>query len=1161
MLATLVLAAVAGLFSVGANAGSCNITTPGAATCAIPAGVASVNVVATGGGGGGGGGDTGASGGAGGVVTATLTGVGGTNLSLFVGGGGGSSGGGGGGGSSTVNAGTGSQIIAGGGGGGGGITARGNLATTGAGVGGNGNGQAGGTAPASGASGGGGGSGGIGGAGGADNIGNVETMARGGNGNGGSGGGRDNYTPEGGTPGVGVSGGGQGGGLYSACGFGILTTTGGGGGGGYGGGGGGAVSFSHDFLTCAGSGGGGGGSTGGVVTVASNGGAPGIAGGNGSIVVTWITSPSFVDANPGALTVAENAGAIDVTVLLHVNDTDTGKTETWTPIVGPSHGTLGLANARASSGSADIAPGGFITYTPAAGYAGPDSFVFEVSDGVATSTHTVNVTISAATVSVPNVALNSMTVGRTYVGQTLAASGGYGAYNYNISAGALPAGLVLNPSTGALSGTPSAGGAYSFTLRATDSSTGTGPFSDTRTFTGTVNTAPSFVGANPATLTVAENAGATDLKGLLHVSDTDSGQTITWTPSAAPSHGTLSIAGSTANSGGADIAPGGTISYTPAAGYAGTDSFVITVNDGVAASTLTVNVTISAATVSVPNVALNSMTVGRTYVGQTLAASGGYGAYNYSISAGALPAGLVLNPSTGALSGTPSAGGAYSFTLRATDSSTGTGPFSDTRTFTGTVNTAPSFVGANPATLTVAENAGATDLKGLLHVSDTDSGQTITWTPSAAPSHGTLSIAGSTANSGGADIAPGGTISYTPTAGYAGTDSFVIAVNDGVASSTLTINVAVNGTTIHVAALSLNSMTVGKTYVSQFFTATGGYGAYSYTVSAGALPAGLVLNASTGALSGTPSASGIYQFTIRATDSSTGTGPFSGTRAFDSAVAVAPVTGIPGVVTPPLITNLPTAVQAKDLNSGQGPDMTVCLTDAVSTLLGEQATYQGQGADGGARLSLATKPVQWLSFYPMDADTSSSNPTLALTGGNALNVLTRCGTFTTLPALFNRGEFGAVLNTMGLTATTDLQGVVTIQSGNTIYVARPDYVVTPGTAGAAPGLVQGADGQFRFTDSAGYVQVLRPALLEPQVLRTALISMLGNQFGSFVIQTDGTALLTLTNGAVYVLTPSLTLDAVPAAHSVDSAWMDASGTGYRVYSVPNASQAITVTPR
>lgn len=55
----------------------------------------------------------------------------------------------------------------------------------------------------------------------------------------------------------------------------------------------------------------------------------------------------------------------------------------------------------------------------------------------------------------------------------------------------------------------------------------------------------------------------------------------------------------------------------------------------------------------------------------TLAAQGGTGVYTWSITAGALPAGLTLSPS-GTISGTPASSGTSNFTVRVTDSGSAT---------------------------------------------------------------------------------------------------------------------------------------------------------------------------------------------------------------------------------------------------------------------------------------------------------------------------------------------------------------------------------------------------------------------------------------------------------------------------------------------------------
>jgi len=65
------------------------------------------------------------------------------------------------------------------------------------------------------------------------------------------------------------------------------------------------------------------------------------------------------------------------------------------------------------------------------------------------------------------------TVGTPY-NQIVSASGGTSPYTFTVSSGALPPPLILNPTTGAITGTPTTAGTFTFTITATDATGCTG---------------------------------------------------------------------------------------------------------------------------------------------------------------------------------------------------------------------------------------------------------------------------------------------------------------------------------------------------------------------------------------------------------------------------------------------------------------------------------------------------------------------------------------------------------------------------------------------------------------------------------------------------------------------------------------------------------------
>ena len=248
-----------------------------------------------------------------------------------------------------------------------------------------------------------------------------------------------------------------------------------------------------------------------------------------------------------------------------------------------------------------------------------------------------------------------------------------------------------------------------------------------------------------------------------------------------------------------------------------------------------------------------------------------------------------------------------------------------------------------------------------------------------------------------------------------------------------------------------------------------------------------------------------------------------------------------------------------NLGEGAGPSMTGCLRTTLNTILGADWLYRGQSADGGARLSRATDSI---SFYALEANTNTTYGLgqgfgIYLRNANALSVVTGCGTFLTLPALYNPAEFGALLNGAGQTAYINAQGIVTFPVGGLTYAVRPGYWVTQGTPGA-PALSTGADGQLRFTDSAGYSQILNPAFIDPQLLDSQVSQAVG---GWTVIQTDGSALVTLWDGQKFVLTPDLALGTVPPGTM--TIWWQDGPNHYRIRNsdFSNTSQGFTVQPQ
>jgi hypothetical protein len=236
--------------------------------------------------------------------------------------------------------------------------------------------------------------------------------------------------------------------------------------------------------------------------------------------------------------------------------------------------------------------------------------------------------------------------------------------------------------------------------------------------------------------------------------------------------------------------------------------------------------------VNLPSVNLAGATVSQLY-SQAIVPTGGTGAVTLAVTAGALPADLTLNPTSGTITGSPRTAGAYAFTITATDALGST----VSQTYSMLVNP-PSWTlkhaGYNQA---ISEARNATFKLAPLNVLPT-----------------------------GVKLSAAGVLTGTPT--KAGTFTFTVAVTDvatGLVSNqayTITINPALVIATKHLA-----NSTANVSGYSGTIAVTGGTGAVTFKVATGKLPPGLAIDPLTGAITGTPTTAGRYIFSILATDS------------------------------------------------------------------------------------------------------------------------------------------------------------------------------------------------------------------------------------------------------------------------------------------------------
>jgi hypothetical protein len=285
---------------------------------------------------------------------------------------------------------------------------------------------------------------------------------------------------------------------------------------------------------------------------------------------------------------------------------------------------------------------------------------------------------------------------------------------------------------------------------------------------------------------------------------------------------------------GLSVAADGTLTGTPTT--AGTFTFTVSATDlNGCHGQRTYSLSVCAPITLAPTTIADGTTQSSYNV--TISASGGTPAYSYAVSSGAAPTGLTLS-TAGVLSGTPTAGGDFTFAVTATDANACNG----TQTYVVHIDSCGGTL--QPATLPMAVTGNAYDV--ALSV---DAGVAPF---SFAVTAGTLP----------AGIALAGNhLTGTPTG--SGDATFTITATDALGCTTSRVyTLMTTCAAIAIGPSTLDAGMEGAPYTAML-TATGGAAPYTFTSTT--LPPGLALSSS-GTLSGEPDQAGDYTFTVTATD-------------------------------------------------------------------------------------------------------------------------------------------------------------------------------------------------------------------------------------------------------------------------------------------------------
>ncbi|MET0418412.1 MAG: Ig-like domain-containing protein [Actinoplanes sp.] len=423
--------------------------------------------------------------------------------------------------------------------------------------------------------------------------------------------------------------------------------------------------------------------------------------------------------------------------------------------------TVTAAGQPATGTGATSLFAGMITYTAPPGFSGAATFPYTISDGHG-GTDTAQVTVVVEDAPPVAQAFVTTTGYRTPLTlNVLAAATDPNNDPLRVSGTTAPAnGVVTRDPTGKITYLPDVAfsGTDSFAYTIDDGNGGT----DTATVTVTV--------ANG--LAVARGDSVTGFGGapmaidVLANDDPD--------PNGAPL--IVAINGSPGH-GSATVAPGGRVTYTPAAHFFGVDTFHYTLDDGshtLVSAMVTVTVVDVAPTARPDSASTDTNTA---VVVPVLANDDEPNRETMTLTAvGAAAHGTVTANADGTVTYVPATGfsGADAFVYSIEDP----GGLADSATVTIIVRNAPPIAAGDTFTVLPATPE---DLPVLANDSDPNTGQAITVASATAPAKGTLTLVG-------------GVLTYRANLGTAGTDSFDYVITDeGGATATAHVTLLING--------------------------------------------------------------------------------------------------------------------------------------------------------------------------------------------------------------------------------------------------------------------------------------------------------------------------------------------------------------------------------